>query len=117
MPEYFPSVADVPPLPAPAPDLQSLVQAVEALRVAVDTLLGRRNGLAAGLQPKVVTSDGWATKPKALLWMPPEYTVAQLPAATPSSQMAMVTNEVGGYVLAFSDGTNWRRVTDRAVAS
>jgi hypothetical protein len=28
-----------------------------------------------------------------------------------------VTDETGGPVLAFSDGTNWRRVTDRAVIS
>jgi len=28
-----------------------------------------------------------------------------------------VTDEAGGAVMAFSDGTNWRRVTDRAVVS
>lgn len=28
-----------------------------------------------------------------------------------------VSNESGGAVLAFSDGTNWRRVTDRAIIS
>jgi hypothetical protein len=28
-----------------------------------------------------------------------------------------VSNEAGGAVTAFSDGTNWRRVTDRAVVS
>jgi hypothetical protein len=28
-----------------------------------------------------------------------------------------VTDEAGGAVPAFSDGTNWRRVTDRAVVS
>jgi hypothetical protein len=26
-----------------------------------------------------------------------------------------VSNETGGAVLAFSDGTNWRRVTDRNI--
>lgn len=31
--------------------------------------------------------------------------------------LIIVTNEVGGRVPAFSDGTNWRRVTDRAVVS
>jgi hypothetical protein len=28
-----------------------------------------------------------------------------------------VTDDAGGSVLAFSDGANWRRVTDRAVVS
>lgn len=29
----------------------------------------------------------------------------------------IVTDDIGGIVPAFSDGTNWRRVTDRAVIS
>ena len=45
------------------------------------------------------------------------YTVAGLPAATTAGQMVFVSNETGGAVPAFSDGTNWRRVTDRAVVS
>lgn len=44
-------------------------------------------------------------------------TVAGLPAATSAGAMIFVTNETGGAVLAFADGTNWRRVTDRAVVS
>ena len=54
----------------------------------------------------------------------PVYTVANLPSAsdfdpTESGEAAMVyvSDESGGAVLAFSDGTNWRRVTDRAVVS
>lgn len=48
----------------------------------------------------------------------PGYTVATLPsAATYARGLIYVSNEVGGAVLAFSDGTNWRRVTDRAVVS
>lgn len=47
----------------------------------------------------------------------PSYTVAGLPAATTAAQIVYVSNETGGAVLAFSDGTNWRRVTDRAVVS
>lgn len=47
-----------------------------------------------------------------------EYTVAALPsAALWRSGLVNVSNETGGYVTAFSDGTNWRRVTDRAVVS
>jgi len=47
------------------------------------------------------------------------YTVSSLPAAANAGAGAMVyvSNENGGAVPAFSDGTNWRRVTDRAVVS
>lgn len=46
------------------------------------------------------------------------YTVAGVPPATAGAgQIIFVSNESGGAVLAFSDGTNWRRVTDRAVIS
>jgi hypothetical protein len=31
--------------------------------------------------------------------------------------MIYVSDEAGGAIPAFSDGTNWRRVTDRAVVS
>ena len=44
------------------------------------------------------------------------YTVSTVPAANLKAGMVIyVSNETGGAVLAFSDGTNWRRVTDRAV--
>ncbi|WP_417309255.1 DUF2793 domain-containing protein [Devosia sp.] len=46
------------------------------------------------------------------------YTLATLPAASAGAgQIILVADEAGGPVLAFSDGTNWRRVTDRAVVS
>jgi hypothetical protein len=46
-------------------------------------------------------------------------TVAGLPPAASAGAGAMiyVSNESGGAVVAFSDGTAWRRVTDRAVVS
>lgn len=47
----------------------------------------------------------------------PQYTVATLPSAAEAALIIYVSDEVGGAVLAFSDGTNWRRVTDRAVVS
>lgn len=48
----------------------------------------------------------------------PTYTVATLPsAATYIRGMIYVSDETGGAVPAFSDGTNWRRVTDRAIVS
>lgn len=53
------------------------------------------------------------------------YAVASLPnaqewgaiASDQFSSIIFVHDESGGPVLAFSDGTNWRRVTDRAIVS
>lgn len=46
------------------------------------------------------------------------YTVATVPAAADhTGAIIYVSNETGGAVPAFSDGTNWRRVTDRAIIS
>lgn len=58
-------------------------------------------------------ADVWST-PLRLA----SYAVADLPpAADWTNGMVYVTDESGGAVPAFSDGTNWRRVTDRAVVS
>jgi hypothetical protein len=46
------------------------------------------------------------------------YAVAALPPANAGAgQIIYVSDEAGGAVLAFSDGTSWRRVTDRAVVT
>lgn len=46
------------------------------------------------------------------------YTVLTVPhAASYTGGMIFVSNEAGGSIPAFSDGTNWRRVTDRAIIS
>lgn len=55
----------------------------------------------------------------------PGYTVAGLPSATNNgstsndlfSSIVFVSDESGGATLAFSDGTNWRRVTDNNIVS
>lgn len=48
----------------------------------------------------------------------PVYTVATAPsAATFKDCWISVSDESGGYVAAFSDGTDWRRCTDRAIIS
>jgi len=48
----------------------------------------------------------------------PSYTVATVPAANiGAGQNIYVSNESGGAVPAFSDNTNWRRYTDRAIIS
>ena len=54
-------------------------------------------------------------------WLP-SYLVANLPVAADlpnatEAWMIFVTNETGGSIPAFWDGTAWRRVTDRAVVS
>ena len=46
-----------------------------------------------------------------------DFTVATLPTAAPPYHIIYVTDEAGGAVPAFNDGTNWRRVTDRAIVS
>ena len=45
------------------------------------------------------------------------YTVAGLPSAAAAGQVVFISDEAGGATLAFSDGTSWRRVADRAVVS
>lgn len=51
-----------------------------------------------------------------------QYTVSgltadALDASLWTGALVYVTDETGGAVPAFSDGTNWRRVTDRAIVS
>lgn len=45
------------------------------------------------------------------------FTVAKVPSAAQPGQMIFISDETGGPVMAFSDGTNWRRITDRAIIS
>jgi hypothetical protein len=61
----------------------------------------------------------WITRLTAFINRPtlPSYTVAKAPSDGRTGQMILVTNEAGGAVPAFHDGTNWRRVTDRAIIS
>jgi len=47
----------------------------------------------------------------------PSFTVASAPTGRAAGDVIYVSNETGGAVPAFFDGTNWRRVTDRAVIS
>jgi hypothetical protein len=50
---------------------------------------------------------------------PALHTVATLPSNmdNPIGKMIYVSDESGGATLAFNDGTNWRRITDRAIVS
>lgn len=46
----------------------------------------------------------------------PEYTVSSLPEAQ-AGFLIYVSDETSGGTIAFGDGTNWRRVQDRAIVS
>ena len=43
--------------------------------------------------------------------------VSNLPAVSPSGRLVFCSDETGGSTILFSDGSNWRRVQDRAIAS
>jgi hypothetical protein len=45
------------------------------------------------------------------------FTVAELPSPALPYKQIMVTDETGGPIPAFNDGTNWRRCSDRAIVS
>jgi len=47
----------------------------------------------------------------------PSFTVANLPTTVVAGAQAFCTNDTGGAVNVFYDGSAWRRCTDRAVAS
>ena len=58
------------------------------------------------------------TEPMASPLRLKSFTVAGLPVASLwTGALVYVSNEAGGAVPAFSDGTSWRRTTDRAVVS
>lgn len=49
---------------------------------------------------------------------PLQYAVADLPdAAGHQGRTVYVSNEAGGATIAFSDGVDWRRISDRAIVS
>lgn len=58
---------------------------------------------------------GWTIK--SINGALPNFAKASLPSAAVIGAMIYVTDETGGATPAFSDGTNWRRVADRAIVS
>lgn len=87
---------------------------VEALRVDVNgnTVPGADDTFDLG-----TASKRWQDGRFAGVLYVGSYTVATLPSATTAAGMIYVSDETGGAVMAFSDGTNWRRVTDRAIVA
>lgn len=80
---------------------------ISALTPADDDVLQRKAG-------------EWANRTMAQLWadLVPTVTVGTIgTAAGKTGQLRYVSDETGGAIHAFSDGADWRRVTDRAVVS
>jgi hypothetical protein len=80
--------------------------------------------LRAGSQTQITANGGNITVPNGAVIVSTyvklgSYTVATVPSASAAGAGAeiYVSNETGGAVTAFSDSTNWRRVTDRAIIS
>lgn len=78
-----------------------------------------KGSMSAGTFTLTNSAGGAASLATAGWFKTGSYTVAGVPSASTAGAGAMiyVSNETGGGVLAFSDGTNWRRSTDRAVVS
>lgn len=83
------------------PDSEAIVSS-QALQLYLDDIAQRLNDYLLGHAVRI-----------------PSYTVATLPDVPPAQEPALiyVSDETGGAVVAFSDGTNFRRVTDRAIVS
>lgn len=93
------------------------VTLVKIQDIATNSILGRFSG-GTGDVEVITASAGARTFITDEIPLLKSYTVAGVPsAATYAQGLIYVSNEVGGAVPAFSDGANWRRVTDRAVIS
>lgn len=81
-------------------DLTSSDKATEVMQLFIDELTEKLNSNLLGDQVQFTS-----------------YTVATLPSAATAGGQIFVSDETGGAVTAFSDGTNWRRSTDRVIVS
>lgn len=95
-----------------------------------DTAMGGEVSWALCALGTITTNETFAFSPQALrfqgatildadrLIQARSKTVSELGAITATAgKIAYCSNEAGGAVLVFGDGTNWRRVTDRAIIS
>ena len=96
-------------IPEPQKDIDALYDCVSALKMSLEALIGVRGTDAS----TAVTREEF----NAMTFRAPAYNVADLPPPSSTGFVVYVKNESGGAVLAFSDGTKWRRVTDRVVVS
>ena len=98
--------------------------AAQRVLLALGTAALKNTGTSGDVVPLANGANTWsaaqtfAAAPVFSVPFPvPSYTVAGVPSAAVAGKLAYISNETGGAVLAFSDGTDWRRVTDRAVIS
>ena len=106
-------VSKTPSLPKPSGDQihNIFAWATQMVRVLFNILTSYATRLNAAI---VADGSEVMTAPLVLA----TYTVATVPTASSYTQgLIYVSDETGGAVPAFSDGTNWRRVTDRAIIS
>lgn len=90
--------------------LKALADAVGRLFAGISSLLADAGFRVNRVLPKDGTEAMTAPLPLK------SFTVATLPAVG-TGELIFVSDETGGSVPAFSDGTNWRRATDRAIVS
>lgn len=101
----------------------SAVTIPKLANAAGGTRLIGRSAVSAGVYGEIVaTADGQSLRRVGGVLgfgnaSTVSYTVATLPSAATAGQMIYVSDESGGAVIAFSDGTNWRRMTDRNIIS
>jgi hypothetical protein len=108
-------------------DVNSLVSASQTANFSYSQDLGLVTqavtsiGDLGALIDAVSTTYNWGTFTSGNIYpdefVLPSYTISTLPTGQNPGQMLYVSNESGGAVIAFSDGTNWRRVTDRVIVS
>jgi hypothetical protein len=100
-------------------DISNRVNAALAATSTAVTLEAQTAGTGADNVPVNINAAGTSPVSFGSPAQAKSYTVATVPSASASGAGAIiyVTDESGGAVLAFSDATNWRRVTDRAVIS
>jgi len=98
-------------------DASNYVRAALAATSTAVTLTAETAGTGADNVPLTITAGGTSHVISGSPLRLPSFTVATLPSAATAAAMIYVSDETGGAVLAFSDGTNWRRVTDRAIVS
>lgn len=77
----------------------------------------KNTGTSGDAVPLLNAANTWSAAQTFSGLVVPTCTVATLPSASPAAQIVYVSDETGGAVLAFSDGANWLRVTDRATVS
>jgi hypothetical protein len=96
--------------------IQAIATSVTSTSEAFDLVFSVMSGGSAAGEAMRLRSNKSMTVQGPLVFK--SYTVATVPTASSyTGGQIYVSDESGGAVMAFSDGTDWRRVTDRAIIS